>query len=435
MAVRNWVGDALAVANVQTLTVTGVWANGDTATLTINGKDIVATVGNNITTTQVALLLSEAWNGTTLTDTTASSDTTGNLIPEFDEIDAASSVAVVTLTHDTKGTPFTLSQSSVTVGTGAITGPTESTAATGPNHWDNADNWSGSTVPVATDDVIFDHGDVPVKYALDQNAVTLTSLTVEMGYTGYIGLPATNVDAGTSSSYSEYRDTVHKISATTVTIGAGAGNGSGRIKLDTGTVVTTINCFNTGQALETGVPSLIWNSGTAVNNVNILKGSVGFAIFAGDIATITNLRTGKITSVVGDVTLRAGSGLTLTNVVMGGGTVTLESATTLVDMTDGQLTLLSGTHAALNIDGGTCFYRSDGLLTQGRVGADGSMDCSQDPRARTFTNLELLEQSTFKDPNKTVTFTNPIQLPRTGIEKLKEIDLGSNYTIQRGAIP
>ncbi len=433
MATRNWLGDALAVANVQTLTMTGTWVNGDDITLTINGKDLVITVGDDVTVTEVALLIKEAWEGTTLTDTTASSNTTGNLIPEFNEITATSTAGVVTLTRKTEGTPFTLTQSENST-LGVITGPTEVTAATGPNHFDNADNWSGSTVPVSTDDVVLDHGSVPIKHALDQNAITLTSLTIEMGYTGFIGLPETNIDAGATASYSEYRETVLKISATTITIGGGSGNGSGRIKLDTGTVNTTINCFGTGQALETGVPSFLWNSGTATNNVNILKGSVGVAIFAGDIATITNLRVGKITSTIGDVTLRCGSGLTITNVTMGGGTVTLESTTTLVDMTDGQLTLLSGAQAALNIDGGTCFYRSDGTLTQGRVGADAALDCSQDPRARTFTDLELLEQSSFKDPHKSITFSNPIQLPRTGVEKLKEIDLGSHYTIQRGAI-
>lgn len=434
MATRQFLGDAIAVAQVDRLTVTGTWVNGDKITLTINGKDIIATVGDDNTVTGVALLIKEVWNGTTLTDTTGSSDTTGNLVPEFNEITATSSGGVVTLTHDTKGTPFTMTQSEDST-LGVITGPASITAPTGPNHWDNADNWSGSTVPVATDDVIFDHGSVPVKYALDQNAITLTSLTIELGYTGEIGLPETNIDAGSTASYSEYRDTVHKISATTITIGGGSGNGSGRIKIDTGTVNTTINCFGTGQALETGVPSFLWNSGSATNNINLLKGSIGIAIFSGDTATITNLRIGFLTSTIGDVTLRCGSGLTITNVTMGGGTVTLESATTLIDMTDGQLTLLSGAHAALNIDGGTCFYRSSGTLTQGRVGPDGSLDCSQDPRARTFTDLELLEQSTFKDPNKSVTFTNPIQLPRTGVEKLKEIDLGKNYTIQRGTIP
>jgi len=434
MATRQWLGDALAVANVQTLTVGGTWVNGDKITLTINGKDIVITVGNDITTTQVALLVAEAWNGTPITDPAASTGTTGDLIPEYNEITASASSAVVTLTHDTQGVPFTLAQSEDST-LGTITGPAATTAATGPNHWDEADNWSGSAVPVATDDVIFDSGSVPVKYGLAQSAVTLASLTVEMGYSGFIGLPNLNVDAGSSNSYSEYRATELAISATTITIGGGEGNGSGRIKLNTGTVNTTINVFNTGQASETGVPSFIWNSGTATNNVNLLKGNVGVAIFSGDVVTITNLRIGFVSSTIGDVTLRAGSGLTITNVTMGGGTVTLQSATTLVDMTDGVLTLLSGAHAALNIDGGTCLYRSAGTLTQGRVGPDGTIDCSQDPNARTFTNLELLEQSTFKDPNKSVTFTNAIELTRTGIEKLKELNLGSHYSIQRGVIP
>ena len=38
MATRQWLGDAIAVKNVQTLTMTGTWVNGDDITLTINGK-------------------------------------------------------------------------------------------------------------------------------------------------------------------------------------------------------------------------------------------------------------------------------------------------------------------------------------------------------------------------------------------------------------
>ena len=434
MATRNWLGDALAVAEIQTITIANAWATADDITLTINGKDIFIIVGSDATTTEVALLIKEVWNGTTLTDSTASTTTTGNLIPEYNEITATSAAGVVTLTHKTKGVPFTVTEVVTTAGTGTAV-IAVATAATGPNFWDNVDNWSASTKPVSTDDVIFDHGSVPVKYALDQNAITLTSLTIEMGYTGFIGLPETNIDAGSTASYSEYRETVHKISATTVTIGGGEGNGSGRIKLDTGTNATTQTILNTGQALETGVPAYLWNSGSATNNINVLKGSVGVAIFAGTVATITNLRIGKITSTIGDVTLRAGSGLTLTNVIGGGGTVELDSATTLIDMTDGQLTLLSGTHAELNVDGGACLYQSTGTLTQGRVGPGGALDCSQNPNARTFTNLELSEGSTYKDPHQSVTYTNPIQLPRTGIYKLTEIDLGTHYTLQVGAIP
>jgi hypothetical protein len=324
--------------------------------------------------------------------------------------------------------PFTVA-SSVSGGTGTIGAVSTTTAATGPNFWDDADNWSGDTVPVDTDDVVFDFGSVSVLYGLDQSAISLTSFKINKSYSGTIGLPESN-----ANGYSEYRDTYLKIDSASTEIGAGDGNGSGRIKIAAGTVVCEMTIMDTGQSVENGIPAVLFKSGAANNIINVLKGSLGVAIFAGETAQIVTLRTSYLSSVAGDVLVQLGTGVTITNVKMSGGSVKLRSASTLIDMTNGDLEIFNGAHTELNIDGGTCYYRSTGTLTQGRVGSDGELHCTRDIRGRTFTDLELNERSGFDDSFKTVTFTNPIDLPRTGVEKLKFLRLGDHYTIQRGSI-
>lgn len=154
MADCRWKGKALARAEVQTLTLGGTWQAGDTITFAIpdtsSGKQFTLTIGATVTTTAIGTAIAEAWNAANGDDlaTDYSATEYGANIPEFDEITAAAaSSTTVTFTHDTKGTPFTLAVSRVTAVSGSVS-LTTTTAATGPNHWDNAVNWSGSALPV-----------------------------------------------------------------------------------------------------------------------------------------------------------------------------------------------------------------------------------------------------------------------------------------------
>ena len=159
MATRRWVGKAKAVAQVSSVQVTAY----DVATtyiLTVNTKTVSVIAQGSANATASAL--ATAWNALTF--------------PEFAEITASSSTDTVTLTGDTAGKPFTVSKST-SGGTGTMGSVTAVTAATGPNHWDNANNWKEGSVPVAGDDVIIDEGP-SILYALDQNAVTLTTLKI-----------------------------------------------------------------------------------------------------------------------------------------------------------------------------------------------------------------------------------------------------------------
>jgi len=398
MATRSWLGNAAPVAQQTTITVANTWAADDTATITINTKDITFTVVSGATAiADVVAGIVAAWNASTL--------------GECQEITAEDQSPNVLLIHDTPGVPFTVTASENTDGDGTFGSVTNTVEATGPWHFDNPDNWSGNTVPVDNDTIVFDTGNVPLKYALNQSSVSPAAIKVEMGYTGTIGLPLVNND-NAAAPYREYRDTYLKLGdsgdsiANTITIGDGSGTGSGRIKIDTNTAQTTLNVNNTGQAAEDGIPAVLWKGTHASNVANINKGSVGIAIFAGESATVATVNIGYRENQAGDVNLRCGSGVTLTTVTQNGGIVTLDGNVTTTTVTSGELVYQNGAMTTLNLDRGAVRYRSAGTLTTANVGSGGNLDFRQNPRGRTVTNLLLYEGSEYHDPAGTVTLTN-----------------------------
>ena len=174
-----------------------------------------------------------------------------------------------------------------------------------------------AAVPLTGDDVVFDAGNVPVLYGLSQAAVTLASLTATQGYAGAIGLPEIN---GDGTRYSEYRPTYLAISAAAVSIGDDEGAGSGRIKLDTG---ERVHLERAQQRAGAGSrrSCRLWKSAHASNAVNVMRGNVGIAFFAGETATVPTFRVGYITNPAGDAKVTCGTGVTLTDVDLSGGAV------------------------------------------------------------------------------------------------------------------
>jgi hypothetical protein len=420
MASRIWLGNAVAIKDKWTITIANTWATSDTATITINGNDLVITIGTLVTTAQVATTIKQAFMNETLTDTSASFSPSGGgpSIPEFNQITATVSGSVVTLTANTAGVPWTISSTEVTAGTGTATAA-HATTATGPNYFDNVDNWSGGAVPTGSDDVYFDDGNVDCLYGLDQNATTLTTLTISARYTGKIGLPVKNGSG--SAQYAEYRDTYLKISATTVTIGRGTGNGSGRIKINFGSVQTAVSVFNTGSRTESGFPSLMLRGTHASNVLNVYNGDVGVAILAAETSTIATLR-----QVGGN--LYCGSGVTLTTINKAGGTLTTESAATTVSNDNGDFTLKGGAHTTINVSGGTLYYESSGTITTLSVYQNGTANFNNTNLSRTVTNCNLTGGGTISDRLRTCTFTNGIKIFQAGVEDCN-LQLGKHLTI------
>ncbi len=430
IATKRWIGDSVPVAQIDTLTPGGTIEVGDIFTATINGKSI-SVVSADTTVAAVVTLLTAAWNTST--------------IPEFAEATAVDSTTAVTLTADTAGKPFIVTASETDGGVADTQTHTQATttASAGPNHWDTAANYDGDSVPTGSDIVYIDTGSVDILYGLAQSGVTLQQLIIDQGYTGTIGLPVLNTDAsGAANTYGEYRATYLAISASDTEIGGGRGNGSGRIKIDFGSNAATTNVINSGQAAETGIPAILF-LGTHANNIlNVFKGSVGVAYFPGEVSTIATLSVGWKTSQAADSDVRLGDGMTLTNIDQSGGLLEIEDNTTTIDMTGGTLTILgTATAADIDLDGATVYYQSSGTLTTVRVGGGGVLDFTRDMRARTVTNVEAHANSSIRDPFKTVTWTNGIDLIRCELPKpgassaqVRELDLGKHVTLTPSAV-
>ena len=384
MANRIWIGQAPLVTQESRATPANVEI-GDIFTLTLNTKTLSFTA-TAATVANVTAGLTAAWNALT----------SAGGYPEFEEITASDQTTYVKLLCDTSGLPFTVTGSATNGGAAATETLTMSTptAATGPNHWDNAKNWSGNAVPIAADDVYIDNSAVSILYGLAQSAVTLTSLTITNRYTGYIGLPTRN-----AGGYEEYRATYMAISATTLTVGEGAGNGSGRIKIDVGSIQTALNIAATGSQVEQSVPALLFKGTHASNTADIAGGTVGIACLPAETSTILTLRqTGG--------TVLCGSGTTLTTVSKSAGTMTLNSAVTTLTQEDGELYKLSGATTTLNVNGGTVYYDSTGTITTATVNNSGILSFDRSNKARTVTTLNLNDNGTVRDVLDVVTFTN-----------------------------
>jgi hypothetical protein len=276
-----------------------------------------------------------------------------------------------------------------------------SVTPTGPNWVDNAENYSSGSLPVNGDTLIFEDSDIDALYGIDQlSAVTLAELRIESSYTGRIGLP------DWTGLYYEYRPTYFAIGATVLKIGEGTGSGSPRLKINTGTVQTTIDVLQTASPEDAGLPAILWKGTHASNAVRVYRGSFGAALLAGEAATILTLHVGYIDNQDGDSTVLIGSGVTLGTVTKSGGVLSVECAigTAFTQYVDGGVATLAGTGAVaqLTILGGVVYYNTSGTLGGNTVVAvDGGLNFSQDSRSKTVTNpIESTVGSPMVDPLK-----------------------------------
>lgn len=379
---------ALATKHADTITVANTWATGDTVTITINTKAFVITIGTLVTTTQVATTIKEAVNGSDLTDTSAScfpsiDDGGAQGIEEFAELTATSSSAVVTLTANTAGVPHTITCTENTVGTGTAT-LANSIVASGPNYYNNVNNWDEGSVPAAADDAYVDNDDESILYGLSNAGATLTSFNVGASFIGEIGLPKEN-----DNGYTEYRGDYLAIDASAINVGRGDGPGSGRLKINSGTVQTAIEVIKTGGAVETGLPAFIWKGSHASNTVSVKDGSFGAAVYGGETATIATLNQSGGSVFVG-------SGITLTTVLKSAGSYVGNhpSGATITTFTNsgGDATLFgAGVITTLNVTGGLVRSNLTGTITAMNVGGRGpaQVDMRGDPTTKTVSTLTL----------------------------------------------
>ena len=406
----------VAVAQVDTVQITSMDGTpADTTYILKVGGRTISVVGDTDEDT-TATNLAAAWEASTQ--------------PEFVEVAASATTDTVTLTANTAGVEF-VAVSSVSGGAGTIGAVTAVTANAGPNVW-AAGNFTiagvtAEALPEGGDTVVFENNNVDCLYGLDQNAVTLLLMVQYKSFTGRLGLPRWN-DGG----YAEYRDQYLKISATTLELQKGAGSGSGRWKQNLGTVQTAATVYGNATRAEAGIPTVLL-LGTHVANVLNIEGAadVGVAFFGGEVSTIATVTMGEGTS--GRLVL--GETSTLATVNVRGGTVEASNNVTTINQTAGTMTLrAAATVTNWTVDGGTAYYNSSGTATETiNVGGGGILDFRGNQSARTVANANIFSGGAIHDPNKTVTWTNGIDMQRCG-ELGVTLNTGEHQTVSYSAI-
>ena len=404
-----WKGSAPVTRQVDTYSIGGTVEVGDVFTITIGSSVFTYTAATTVVATEAAAMAAAIIAAVA-----------AGTYKEFTGLTALyTSGGAFTLTGKTTGEPFTGTAATTEAGGGAADAQTfvktATTAATSPNHWDNAVNYTGGVVPATGDTLVYENSDVPPKWGATQAAVVLVKLVWADSFTGGCGLPQQHADG-----YAEYRGTYYDVAATTelVGFGNGGGPGSGRIKRNNGTNQTALTVYksDTSDESTSGIPAVVWKGTHASNTVTHLGGSLGIGFFGGEVATVATL---KVTS----GTVVCGSGVTLTTVQHSGtATLTINSACTTLTKDPGSGTLYvlgSGAVTTITVYGGTLNYQGNGTITTLTVGNAGYVTFEDNPIVRTVTNSNFYPGAKIRDRVKSVTWTNdPVS---TGADR-KDVD-------------
>lgn len=379
MATHRWQGEAPDVFDEWEYIPGGTIAAGSTFTFTINGKSIVYTA-TGTTIASVTAGIVALWNSTDDPPP-----------PEFRELFATDNETKLTLRGIVAGRPHTIEADEG--GSGSPSGTlTNTIAATGKNHFNNAANWSGGAAPANGDTLVFDEGDVPCLYGLSTTLTTLT-IRVKEGYRGQIGLPDRNVSG---EPYAEYRPVALVMDgATLIEIDSSQVS---RVRINHGTSTATILVKNSGARLDPQVPVILLQGSNASNAIDVIRGDVGLGYFAGQTASYPTLRMSFVDNRENDSRVECGSDCSLTTIEKTGGQLTVRSnVTTLTQGQQGGVTRVeAGAVTTLNANGGTIVYNSTGTLGTGHIANDGFLDFDQDPRAKTITNALEVYGSTWR---------------------------------------
>jgi len=412
MATRIFVGDATAVAQVNTVTVDSFDVN-TTYTFTINGKTVSVAGITDVAATAAALEV--AFNAST--------------IPEFAEITALDDdVDTITLTADTAGKPFTVTLT-VAGGTGAVTDNGVQTANDGPEVWSVA-NFKDETgdrsvaIPGAGDVVILEDHSGDILYSLDQSgAGTWTSLLIRAGFTGKIGLRQQDTSG---VAYDEYRPRYLAADFGLVDIGEGAGDGSSKIRLEGVGTVSSFIVHRTSSSEDSFAAIEVDGAGQTFTIVSILAGSVDFA--RDDATTGATIGT-----LVADTTanVRVDENCSVTTVSVQGGTIQTDVALTTLTIEQGIVTHTGGNIGTANVKGGSLLFANEASVTVTAVamGTGGVLDTLDASAAITLTNIALAPGEQINDPDQHFVLSNPATNPANASLDQLGLNIGRGFTL------
>lgn len=395
----RWIGQAAAVAQVDTLTVGGTVEASDVFSITMTDE-----MGNAKTLDVVA--------GSTNVDTVAATIAAAfNALDDY-RFSAVTATAVgsggeLTLEADIVGKPFYCTVATTETGGGAADAQTFSRAATtassGLYDWNSTDNWDTGAVPggAASQNVYIEGA--TIYYGLVQSAIgnTLDSLHLIGSVVG-------------KDDYNGFGPEYLQIKATTLNInkniGAGSKNSS-KVNVDLGTTGGTVNVY-----AGSGSPGVRLKLNSATVDVNVYGGTVHICN--------ETLETGQLDVLTVDgqqASVYVGSGVTLDDVLLVNGSLVLHcGVTTGMEMQDGKFTVDgTGTIASLTQYGGASILSSSGTITAYNL-ISGSADFTQSTTARTVTTMKVDPGGTIKYDPGVLTLTNQIQ-PYTTTKALKYV--------------
>lgn len=408
MATITWIGNNSKKYQSATLTV-GSATVGHTFITTMNGKAITYTAVTGDTTTTIATAIVAALNATQ--------------DGEFQRVSWTSSSAVVTAVANTVGEPFTVSVS----GTGTYTLAAVQ-ANSSPSDINATANYSGGSLPVNSDVLIFEGNDIDAKWNLESaiSAVTLTGLKVRSTYTGRIGNDIYNQDG---TEFREYRGTTFTCAAaTTLELELSDSVSAADFMFNTGSGQTAVVVRGQDSG-EIGSEYIYWRGTHASNTIDMVGGSMAVAVLAGQTATADTIK-------LNGATLRLGTGVTVsTSVVITDGTLDTRSNIPAITMNGGTATFRDATTITTAIiDSGTLQHNSTGTITTLKLGSGATADFSGINAGVTVTNCTMDEGSSLNDPLRRVTFTNGIILNRTSLAGVS-INVGTHVTVTVAAGP
>jgi len=440
MAIIDFIANAVRVPQIVTRAIGGTWLSNETITCTINGKDLVITVGTPVTTTDVAALIAAAINATDRLDAaTGSSNVGGQAIPEVSEIIASSDAAVLTLTTRNSsdfGVPFTITFATDSA-SGTIGSETVVQAATGPNHWDNADNWSGGNVPADDDVVQFRDSNVDCSYGLPDDSREVL-LILYNSWTGELGLPKVR-NFGSAKAYFEYRQRYLRLddagSGATMThvIGRGPGEGPRLVNIRQSVLATTFEINNNRQQSIQGeqyVHNLIAPAGATfrVARGSVQGGNQDAATAAVTAVNISGIEQ-QISGIDVDISQNATASLTVNQV---GGRLTLSQtswSSNGITMRGGEIVKRCPCPSMIWADG-TIFDEGTGTVVAGTMNNGAVLDVSRGSGALTITNITRHPGSAIKDPAKRITHSNAVVTTGKIADVLRNDDYGYGRSYQ-----
>lgn len=404
MATVYFYGDAVAIEDEWSVTPANVGV-GDTFWVEINGKRITVTA-TATTVANVTALLAAAIN------------TNADLIQEFTEVIAVDNSTYVAITGREPGVPIGLTSGAA--GGTATNIAANTTAATGPEFYDNVDNYSGDALPNNGDTFVHVRGNI--RYALNQSSANLAAFIKEPG-SGEIGLPEQN-----RLGYDEYRSTYLTFSYVT---SLELNDSANMVKIDPGSGgACTALIRQTGRREDPAVPAVLLLGSHASNALHLRQGDVGVAFHQGETANWPIVTVGYLENQQSDVTAYLGAGIsTITSFQMQGGIVSSYAPMTLLQMFEGEFTRFAGAIGTVNLNGGNYIDRSAAAIsTLLRVSTGGSADFGRDLRSLTVEDCHLFAGAELLDPNSRIIWTNGIDFQQCKLSDVT-LDIGDSRNL------